>query len=93
MKYEIIYTRRFQKSLKRVQQLKGFKGERLKKVITVLANGEKLATEYRDHKLTGDLKDFRECHLAPDILLIYEIDDGILTLTLVTIGSHSQLFK
>ena len=93
MKYEIIYTRRFQKSLKRVQQLKGFKGERLKKVITVLANGEKLATEYRDHKLTGDLKDFRECHLAPDILLIYEIDDGILTFTLVTIGSHSQLFK
>ena len=93
MKYEIIYTRRFQKSLKRVQQLKGFKGERLKKVITVLANGEKLATEYRDHKLTGDLKDFRECHLAPDILLIYEIDDGILTLTLVTIGSHSLLFK
>ena len=93
MKYEVIYTKRFQKSLKRIQQLKGFREERLKKVITVLANGEKLATEYRDHKLTGDLKDFRECHLAPDILLIYEIDDGILTLTLVTIGSHSQLFK
>jgi mRNA interferase YafQ len=61
--------------------------------ITVLSEGEVLSAEFSDHKLTGNLKKFRECHLAPDILLIYQIDEGILVLTLVSIGNHSQLFK
>lgn len=93
MKYEVVRTKRFKTAYKRVRNLKGFKEEVFVEVVLTLASGSKLNKEYRDHKLTGKLKDFRECHLAPDILLIYQIDDGILILTLVSIGNHSQLFK
>ncbi len=62
-------------------------------MVTDLANGKSLNKKYKDHKLTGQLKEFRECHLAPDILLIYQIDDNVLILTLVSIGNHSKLFK
>ncbi len=93
MRYEIVKTRRFKTAYKRVKNLKGFSEKIFIGVVEVLATGEKLDAKYRDHKLTGNLKDFRECHLAPDILLIYEIDDGVLILTLVSIGSHSQLFE
>ncbi len=93
MRYEIVKTRRFKTAYKRVKNLKGFSEKIFIGVVEVLATGEKLDAKYRDHKLTRNLKDFRECHLAPDILLIYEIDDGVLILTLVSIGSHSQLFE
>jgi mRNA interferase YafQ len=93
MKYEIVKTRRFKTAFKRVRQLKGFKQEVFQEVITTLAEGKKLKKERPDHQLTGNLKDFRECHLAPDILLLYQIDDGVLVLTLVSVGNHSQLFK
>ena len=46
-----------------------------------------------DHALKGDLVGFRECHIAPDILLIYCLEDGVLILTLVNIGNHAQLFE
>lgn len=79
--------------MKRVKQSPQFKAERLKEVITLLAEGKTLPKNFKDHKLTGNLKKFRECHLAPDILLLYHIDKGLLILTLVNVGSHSQLFK
>ncbi len=93
MKYEIVKTRRFKTAFKRVKQLKGFKQKVFVEVIEALANGKKLAKERKDHKLTGNLKYFRECHLTPDILLLYQIDNDILVLTLVSIGNHAQLFK
>ncbi len=93
MLYEIVRTKRFKTAYKRVKNLKGFKKEIFSEVIETLASGNKLNEKYRDHKLTGNLKDFRECHLAPDILLLYQIDNGILILTLVSIGNHAQLFK
>ncbi len=93
MIYEIVKTKRFKTAYKRVKNLKGFKVETFVEVVETLASGNKLKVEYRDHKLTGNLKDFRECHLASDILLMYQIDDGVLILTLVSIGNHAQLFK
>jgi len=93
MKYQIVRTRRFKTAFKRVQKLPGFKLEVFRAVVSALADGGTLDKKYKDHKLTGNLKRFRECHIAPDILLIYELDEGVLTLTLVTIGSHSSLFK
>ena len=92
MKYTVHYTSRFKKSLKRAQQLNGFKVTTFKDVVTRLAHGKALPAMYRDHALTGNLKQYRECHLAPDILLIYQIDTDVLILTLVNIGKHSQLF-
>jgi mRNA interferase YafQ len=93
MQYEIVKTKRFKTAYKRVKNLKGFKREVFSGVVENLALGKKLPKVYRDHKLTGALKSFRECHLAPDILLIYQIDEGMLILTLVSVGSHSHLFK
>lgn len=93
MRYTVHYTQRFKKSLKRARQLPGFKPERLKLVITKLSEGASLPPAYKDHALTGAMHSFRECHLSPDILLIYQIDTPVLMLTLINIGKHSQLFK
>jgi mRNA interferase YafQ len=67
--------------------------EALKDVIKILANGDKLDEKYKDHKLMGNYLGCRECHIKPDLLLIYRIDDNILELALVRAGSHSKLFK
>jgi mRNA interferase YafQ len=93
MKYEIVRTRRFKTAFKRVQKLPGFKQAVFFAVVERLSNGNKLEKRFKDHKLTGNLKSFRECHIAPDILLMYQVDGGLLILTLVNIGNHSQLFK
>jgi mRNA interferase YafQ len=92
MKYTIVKTKRFKTAFKRVEQLPGFKREVFIAVVGALAEGERLDAKYKDHRLTGNLKDFRECHLAPDILLLYQLDDGLLILTLVSVGSHAKLF-
>ena len=93
MKYDIVKTKRFKTAYKRIKGIKGFKEEAFRLVIEQLALGKKLDKQFRDHQLTGNLKVFRECHLAPDILLLYQIDDGLLILTLVSVGNHAQLFR
>lgn len=93
MVYEVVKTKRFKTAYKRIRNLKDFDRKVFVDVVHTLASGNTLTQEYRDHRLTGNLKSFRECHLSPDILLLYQIDDGILVLTLVSIGNHAQLFK
>ena len=63
----------------------------LKEVVTLLSMGEKLPEKYRDHALTGNWVGHRECHISPDWLLIYRIENDILVLTLSRTGSHSDL--
>ena len=59
-------------------------------VLKVLVDNQTLAEKYRDHALTGDWKDHRDCHIKPDLILIYRRpDDGVLQL--VRLGSHSEL--
>ena len=60
-------------------------------VIFKLLNGIELEEKYKDHPLKGSLKEFRECHIKPDLLLMYGIIND--TLELVNIGSHSEIFK
>ncbi len=62
-------------------------------VVIKLACGQSLAPHHKDHKLTGKYKEFRECHIKPDLLLMYRIYDEILELYLAQVGSHSELFK
>ena len=93
MLYKIVRTKRFKTAYKRIKNLPGFKKDVFSEVVLALVSGDALDEKYRDHKLTGNLKNFRECHLAPDILMLYQIDDGILILTLVSIGNHAQLFR
>lgn len=64
----------------------------LEKVITALAMGEKLPAKNKDHGLSGNWTGHRECHILPDWLLVYRIDDDVLVLTLVRNGTHSDVF-
>ncbi len=61
----------------------------LDNAVDLLRQGRQLDERYRDHGLTGNFAGFRECHVKPDWLLIYLIEDDILTLTLIDTGSHS----
>jgi mRNA interferase YafQ len=63
---------------------------KLREVILLLAEGEPLPARFRDHPLSGNWKEFRECHLEPDWLLIYKSDAD--DLYLVRTGTHSDLF-
>jgi len=64
--------------------------DKLKSLVRMLCDGEKLSPENRDHALKGPLKDCRECHIEPDGLLVYRIEGS--ELCLVRTGSHSDLF-
>ena len=59
----------------------------------MLAQDQALPVKYRDHALTGQWQDFRDCHIKPDLVLIYQKtdQDGLLILSLVRLGSHSEL--
>ena len=57
-----------------------------------LRQGKPLEARYRDHGLTGNYKDFRECHIQPDLLLVYQVKQDILTLVLARTGTHSDIF-
>jgi len=92
MRYEIAATKQYKKAFKRFKHNKELV-EELKSIITILAFDEKIPKSYKDHELVGNLKGLRELHIRPDVLLVYEKQDNILTLLLVNMGSHSQLFK
>ncbi len=91
MKYVIKPTTKFQKDLKRIQK-RGYNISLLTDIIRKLANGEPLPEKNRDHNLSGAYSGCRECHITPDWLLVYEIDNGALILYLTRTGSHSDLF-
>mgnify|MGYP000063226807 FL=1 len=91
MKYTIKPTSRFQKDLKRIIK-KGYDIRLIKDVIQKLANGEELLPSNKDHRLSGKLSRFRECHITPDWLLMYEVDGERLFLYLTRTGIHSDLF-
>lgn len=70
------------------------RGKDIKKisaVVRMLANGETLPPQFRDHALSGDLIGFRDCHIENDWGLIYKIQNDILILTLADTGTHSDL--
>jgi len=88
--YNIFRVSSFKKDYKKLTTQEK---EALKTVITTLANGQTLEEQYKDHKLIGNYLGCRECHVKPDLLLIYKIDNNILELALVRAGNHSKLFK
>ncbi|MEK7564568.1 MAG: type II toxin-antitoxin system YafQ family toxin [Patescibacteria group bacterium] len=86
------YTKRFQKSFKKIARSGKIKREEVEFVIDVLASVQKLDRKYQDHPLQGNFEGFRECHIRPDILLIYYIKNQELVLVLFDMGTHSELF-
>lgn len=93
MNYKITATTAFKKELKIIKK-RNKDLAKLKKVVDILANGEKLEEKYKDHRLinTTRFNDCRECHIEPDWLLVYRINNNELILVLVETGSHSDLF-
>jgi len=91
VKYNIKPTGKFQKDLKRIQK-RGYDLSLLTDVIKKLADGETLPEINKDHPLTGNFAGQRECHITPDWILVYEIDEGTLYLYLTRTGTHSDLF-
>ena len=93
-KYDVVYSTKFKKSLKKIQkQNKNI--DELLDVIDKLAFKEELDKKYRNHKLIDD-KNYNncyECHIKPDWLLIYQYNDNKLLLLLINTGSHSDLFN
>lgn len=89
--YEIRPTTKFQKDLKRAKK-RGFDLSLLTEILKKLAGGETLPVKNKDHALSGNYAGCRECHIAPDWLLIYEVDGNSLILYLIRTGAHSDLF-
>ena len=93
-KYEVVYSTKFKKALKKAKkQNKNI--DELLDVIDQLALKEELDPKYKNHKLIDDkyYKNCNECHIKPDWLLIYQYNDNELLLLLMNTGSHSDLFN
>lgn len=90
-KYIVKPTTQFKKDFKLAMK-RSMKIELLEEVIAMLAMGETLPAKHKDHALTGNWVGHRECHILPDWLLIYRIEDEVLVLTLARTGTHSDLF-
>lgn len=86
----LIYSSQFKKDFKRIKS-QGKDISQLELVIEKLLNNEQLDIKYRDHKLVGRWKNFRDCHIEPDWILIYKLTDSALFLERT--GSHSDLFR
>ncbi|MEQ3708470.1 type II toxin-antitoxin system YafQ family toxin [Sulfitobacter sp. 1A05707] len=83
-------TTKFRRDLKREAKTNPDIQEFLKPVISDLLEGKTLPEKMKDHPLSGEWKDHRDCHVKPDLVLIYKTDDE--AVTLVRLGSHSELF-
>ena len=86
-------TKQFRKDLAKVKK-RGLNEKKLEKLVLMLASEKRLPAKYRDHALrnTQDFRNVRECHIEPDWLLVYRIENDTLTLYLIRTGSHSDLF-
>lgn len=86
----IVYSNQFKKDFKKIRKLSL---PDLKKIFEVISNLEQeiaLDAKYKDHEISGNWSNFRECHIKPDLLLIYKVSNN--ELQLARIGSHSELF-
>lgn len=90
-KYVVKHTSQFKKDY-RLAMKRGLRIELLEDIVTALAMGEPIPEKNKDHALSGNWAGYRECHILPDWLLIYRIEDDVLVLTLARAGTHRDLF-
>jgi mRNA interferase YafQ len=88
--YELEYSTQFKKDFKKITKRSIPDIIEVGNVISILQRGETLDAKYVDHSLTGGWLGYRDCHVKPDLVLIYKI--AVHTLKLARIGSHSELF-
>lgn len=88
---KVVSSNRFKKDLKTAEK-RGYDFSLLRQVVNTLAAEAPLPPQNRDHALVGNYAGYRECHIAPDWLLIYQIDGDALELLLMRTGTHGDLF-
>lgn len=88
---DVVLSNQFKKDLKLIKKRK-YNIKLLESIVDKLANEESLPKKYKDHELTGNYKGFRECHIEPDWLLVYRVNDKELFLFLSRTGTHSDIF-
>jgi len=91
VRYAIVTTRQFRKAFKKIKNNAELVDD-LEKVVDLLTEDKPLPRKYKDHKLTGVLKEFRELHVRSDLLLVYRKHKDRLVLFLANLGSHDDLF-
>ena len=91
MKYNVRRTNRYKRDYRRMEK-RGADMQLLHDVIDLLRQGKPLPIQYRDHALKGEFIGARECHIKPNWLLMYQIEENVLVLTLMQTGTHSDLF-
>lgn len=91
MMLELYFTARFKKDYKLMLK-RGMKAALFEEAVELLRRRQPLPEKYRDHGLSGDYAGYRECHILPDWLLVYRVEEDRLILTLVRTGTHSDLF-
>lgn len=91
MKRDIVWTSQFKRDYKLAMK-RHLNIDLLDDIIRMLSCGEALPEKNKDHPLSGNWTGHRECHILPDWLLVYRIDEDVLVLTLVRTGTHSDLF-
>lgn len=91
-KYTVKFTAQFKRDYKLAMK-RGLNIQLLQDVVSTLSMGETLPEKNKDHALTGNWVGHRECHILPDWLLVYRIEDDVLVLTLARTGTHSDLFN
>ena len=91
MTYAVRHTAAFKRDYKLVLKRR-LPVAKLHSIVEKLKKGEALPNANRDHALSGRWANHRECHIAPDWLLVYQIHESILVLELTRTGSHSDLF-
>jgi len=89
--FSLEYSNQFKKDFRRIIKLSIPDIIEVGNVISTLQKGEHLAPKYSDHSLSGNWSRYRDCHVKPDLVLIYKVDSNILKLA--RIGSHSDLFN
>lgn len=90
-KYIVKVTTQFRKDYKMALK-RNLNIRLLEEVVAVLSMGNPLPEKNRDHSLSGNWAGYRECHILPDWLLVYRIENDVLVLTLSRTGTHSDLF-
>jgi mRNA interferase YafQ len=85
-------TSQFRRSLKKILKSGRYSKNEIQKVVDVLILGKTLDEKYKDHSLHGELSSERGCHVYPDLIIVYRIENNNLVLVFVDIGSHSDLF-
>jgi mRNA interferase YafQ len=88
---ELKQTSQFKKDLRRMVK-RGADMELLDEVVQLLRERKPLPEKYEDHPLTGNWAGYRDCHIQPDWLLLYRVEENVIILLLARTGSHSGLF-